>query len=62
MTVLPLYNMCQYSKLLSLPLTAEDDTLFLGDEVNQIVRVLPAPNSSAILVYLVSDRFRGSSS
>ena len=74
MSILPLYNMWQYSKLFpseSLPLTAEDNTLFLGDEVtikeNQIVRVLPAPNSGAILVqrsytYLVSDGFRGSSS
>ena len=50
MSVLPLYSMCQYSKLFpseSLLLTAEDDTLFLGDEVtikeNQIVKVLPAP-------------------
>ena len=57
MSVLPLYNMWQYSKLFpsaSLTLTAEDDTLFLGDEVtiqeNQIVRVLPVPNSVAILV------------
>ena len=36
MSVLPLYNMWEYSKLFpseSLPLTAEDNTLFLGDEV-----------------------------
>ena len=57
MSVLPLYNMWQYCKLFpseSLPITAEGDTLFHGDEVtikeNQIARVLPAPNSGAILV------------
>ena len=53
MSVLPLYNMWQYSKLFpseSLSLTAEDNTLFLGhDEVTikeiPIVRVLLFINS-----------------